>query len=290
MAAMEDGVRARTPLVLVHGVGLDHHLWDSTIAELAPGREVITFDLVGHGPGPHPPGPYSLDTFVEQLLAIVSGHPVVDLCGFSLGALISQAFAIAHGGRVRHLVLLGTVFQRTEDELRAIRERVAEVRAGGFPATVEAAIERWFSAEFSARAPEVVARIRATMEANDPSAYADAYGVFAVADTQLAPLVHSIGMPMLVIAGACDPRSTPAMSAALAAAVVDGRWAVVDGARHCFMVERPGVVAALIDGFLGPATLIDGFTGPAAAPTADTTAGRTAGTTAGRTAGTTARR
>lgn len=238
------------PLILIHGVGLDRRLWDSTIAALKPGRQVITYDLVGHGEGPHPPGPYSLRMFVDQLVEVADDHPCVDLCGFSLGALIVQAFAAAFPSRLRRLVLLGSVFQRTEEELRAIRKRVADVRAGGYVRTVDAAIDRWFSPSFAGAHPDVVAQVRATMSANDQRAYADAYAVFAVGDTEIAPLVPTIVAPTLTIAGGDDPRSTPAMSIALAAAVVDGRSVVIDGTRHCFMIERPGTVARLIDTFL----------------------------------------
>ncbi len=238
------------PLVLVHGVGLDRHLWDSTIASLSPTCQVITYDLVGHGRGPHLPGPYSLSTFVEQLVAVVDGTPQIDLCGFSLGALIAQAFAVNHPSRVRRLILLGSVFQRTEEELQAIRDRVAEVRAGGYARTVDLAIDRWFSAEFAASHPDVVARVRTTMDGNDVVAYANAYAVFAVGDTELAPHVAEITAPTLTIAGQDDPRSTPAMSQALAATVVDGRCAVIPGSRHCFMLEEPAAVASLIESFL----------------------------------------
>lgn len=240
-----------TPLVMVHGVGLDRHLWDSTIAALDPPGELIAYDLVGHGQGPHPEGPYSLATFVDQLVEVTAGLGRFDLCGFSLGALISQGFAVRFGERVRRLLLLGSVFQRTEAELQAIRDRVADVRAGGYAATVDAAIDRWFSPAFAAGHPDVVAAVRATMERNDTRAYADAYAVFATADTELAPVVGGITAPTLTIAGGDDPRSTPEMSRALAATVVDGRCAVIPGTRHCFMLERPDEVARLITGFLG---------------------------------------
>ncbi len=238
------------PLVMIHGVGLDRHLWDSTIAELSAPREIIAYDLVGHGAGPHPVGPYSLATFVEQLASRTTEYERIDLCGFSLGALIAEAFTLAHPPKVRRLVLLGSVFQRTEAELQAIRDRVADVRAGGYPQTIDLAIDRWFSPSFTAAHPEVVAQVRATMEANDVRAYAEAYGVFAVGDTELGPHIPRIAAPTLTIAGADDLRSTPDMSKALAATVIDGRYEVIPNTRHCFMLEQPVAVAQLIESFL----------------------------------------
>ena len=40
------------PLVLLHGVGLDHTLWDDLAPLLAPDFEVLRYDLLGHGAAP----------------------------------------------------------------------------------------------------------------------------------------------------------------------------------------------------------------------------------------------
>ena len=47
---------SRPPLVLVHGVGLDHTMWDLVVDDLAADRLVIRYDLLGHGRSPDPPG------------------------------------------------------------------------------------------------------------------------------------------------------------------------------------------------------------------------------------------
>jgi pimeloyl-ACP methyl ester carboxylesterase len=37
------------PLLLIHPLGLDHHIWDFCIEDFAKIRTVITYDLPGHG-------------------------------------------------------------------------------------------------------------------------------------------------------------------------------------------------------------------------------------------------
>ncbi|HEY0518090.1 MAG TPA: alpha/beta fold hydrolase, partial [Ilumatobacteraceae bacterium] len=196
---------AGVPLVLIHGVGLDHTMWRPLMSAM-PHRRTIAYDMLGHGNAPKPPGPYTLDMFVDQLTAIVDALDTdVDLVGFSMGALVAEGFAVGAGRRrLRHLILLNGVHDRSVDERRAIVERVAEVRADGFSATVEPALQRWFTPTFAAEHPSVVEAVRQRLLGNDARTYADAYEVFATADADLAPRVREIDVPTLVATGRDD--------------------------------------------------------------------------------------
>lgn len=237
-------------LVLVHGVGLDHMMWQPVVAAL-PHRRTITYDMIGHGTAGKPTGPYSLFTFVDQLSNIVDAiGGEVDLVGFSMGALVAEGFAMSSGGqRIRRMVLLNGVHHRSSAERRAITDRVAEVRAGGFEATVEPALQRWFTPEFRTEHPTEVTKVRQRLLANDVRAYADAYEVFALADAEVSGRVSEISAPTLVATGSDDQRSTPAMAAALAQALPSGRANVLPGLRHLTPIEAPAVVASMIDEF-----------------------------------------
>ena len=227
------------PIVLVHGVGLDRSMWDGVAARM-PGA--ITYDLLGHGV--HRDQRPSMPGFVAQL-AEVAPEGACDIVGFSLGALIAQEFALAFPARVRRLVLLNGVFRRTADERAAIVARVAAVRSGGYAANVDEAITRWLP---NGGGPAEA--VRGVMAGNDPAAYADAYEVFATADAALADRTQTIGAPTLVATGELDPRSTPSMAHALAAALPEARCVVLPGLRHLSPVEAPDVVAELIVDFL----------------------------------------
>jgi pimeloyl-ACP methyl ester carboxylesterase len=241
---------ATIPLVLIHGVGLDHMMWQRVVAAL-PHRRTITYDMIGHGRALKPAGPYSLSMFVDQLSGIVDAlGGEVDLVGFSMGALVAQGFASSAGGPgVHRMVLLNGVHLRSPAERQAIVDRVAEVRAGGFAATVEPALERWLTPEFRKDHPIEVAEVRRRLLDNDMRAYADAYEVFATADADVSSRVGEISSPTLVATGSDDQRSTPAMAAALAQSLPNGRSIVLRGLRHLSPIEAPGEVAALVDEF-----------------------------------------
>ncbi len=239
------------PVVLVHGVGLDHTMWLPVMAAL-PDRRTVAYDMVGHGNARTPPGPYTLDTFVDQLDAIVEVlDSDIDLVGFSMGALVALGLANSRtAGRIRKMVLLNAVNDRTDAERQAIIQRVAEVRAGLFATTVEPALQRWFTPAFVAAHPNAVAAVRRRLLGNDERAYADAYEVFATADADLARQVAEITVPTLVATGSDDQRSTPAMAVSLATALRRGRSTILPGLRHLTPIEAPELVAELIDQFI----------------------------------------
>lgn len=74
-------------LIFIHGVGLDLSMWEEQVEDLSKHFRVITYDMVGHGGSEHPPGPYSLSQFVEQLAELMN-HLRIErshIIGFSMG-------------------------------------------------------------------------------------------------------------------------------------------------------------------------------------------------------------
>jgi pimeloyl-ACP methyl ester carboxylesterase len=241
---------SEVPVVLIHGVGLDHSMWRSVMSALAH-RHTIAYDMIGHGCAAKPVGPYTLQTFVDQLMGIVDAlDQEVDLVGFSMGALVAQGCAMSSAGeRIRRMVLLNAVHDRTGDERRAILDRVDDVRTNGVVATVEPALQRWFTPAFAAEHPDVISSVRRRLLDNDPRAYADAYEVFATADADLRDQVGQIRQPTVVATGEDDQRSTPSMATTLAAALPNARSVILPGLRHLTPIEAPEVVATMIDEF-----------------------------------------
>jgi pimeloyl-ACP methyl ester carboxylesterase len=237
------------PLVFIHGVGLDHTMWDPVVRALRH-RRTVSYDMIGHGTAPKPAGPYALETFVRQLDTIVEAlASEVDLVGFSMGALVAQGYALRPDASIRRLVLLNGVHDRSESERKGIVDRVVEARAGGYASTIEPALRRWFTPQFTEGSPDVVAAVRERLERNDVRAYADAYEVFATADVELAGRMGAVTQPTLVVTGSEDQRSTPAMACALADAMPDARALIVPGLRHLTPLEAPDLIAKTIDDF-----------------------------------------
>src|SRR5262245_33217315 len=95
-------------LLLLHGLGCDHHTWDPVLPWLSRRFTVIAPDLFGHGQSDKPRGDYSVAGYaniVRDLLAVL-GIERVTVVGHSLGGGVAMQFAYQYPERTERLVLL----------------------------------------------------------------------------------------------------------------------------------------------------------------------------------------
>lgn len=115
-------------LLLLHGVGLSHSVWNDVIRGLAPGFRVIAPDLRGHGVSPNPTGSHFSFLELEGDLLRLLDEKGVDsayVVGLSGGALLALRLTLDHPERVRGLVMIsGAAY--TDTHTRSIAQRWAE--------------------------------------------------------------------------------------------------------------------------------------------------------------------
>lgn len=101
------------PIVLSHGWPLNSDAWDPQMQFLADaGFRVVAYDRRGHGRSDQPPGGYDMDTFADDLAAVMQALDLRDavLVGHSMGGGEVVRYVTRHGtDRVAKLVLLGAI-------------------------------------------------------------------------------------------------------------------------------------------------------------------------------------
>src|SRR5688572_23539635 len=102
----------RAPLiVLTHGAGADHHMFDPQVPVLARHHRVLTWDVRLHGASRPNAGPFTLALVLDDLLALLdhvgAGQTPIIALGQSMGGNVAQELAFRHPVRVRALVLIG---------------------------------------------------------------------------------------------------------------------------------------------------------------------------------------
>lgn len=237
-------------LVLLHGVGLDHTMWEPVVAllerELGSDVEILTPDLPGHGRRDRVAAGVGLADLAAGLIdEIPPGSHVV---GFSLGALIAQHLAVNRPDLVATLTSVSSVCRRTPPEREAVLARL-HMAETDFAGTVEASLRRWYDGADVAE--ELVQRTEAVLLANDRASFRACYRVFATADAEIGPELGRITQPALAVTGADDPGSTPAMTRRLAEAIPGCRAVVVPAARHMLPVQDPPALTEALTAFIG---------------------------------------
>jgi pimeloyl-ACP methyl ester carboxylesterase len=247
---------AGSPVVLLHGVGLDGAMWSPVVEQMAQQYRVIVPDMLGHGGSPIPAASASLSDYATQIVGLLRHLRIerAGVAGFSMGAMVAQRMAIDHPSSVSRVALVCAVHDRCVEAKLAVRTRALTTAIHGVAPSVPAALARWFTPAFAANHPEVVQAVKATLLGNDPVGYLRSYALFAQGDEELARDVGRIRAPALIVAAEDDPGSTPQMAEALHESIRGSQLVVVPGMRHMLPVEDPGLVARLLGEFFKEST------------------------------------
>ena len=148
-------INEKSPIVFIHGVGLNKEIWEPQI-NFFKNYNTLAYDLLGHGKTPLNKSELSFEDFSEQLLNLIDelNFDKIHLVGFSLGALIARHFSFKHNDRLKSLLIHASIYKRTEEQKRVIKNRF-EVAKTEKPASKHAALRRWLSEDFIKKKPEI---------------------------------------------------------------------------------------------------------------------------------------
>jgi pimeloyl-ACP methyl ester carboxylesterase len=122
-----------TPLVLVHGgFGLTS-VFGTLLDQWSVDRRVIAIELQGHGHTRDIERAFTFDGLGDDVGGLIDSLELgcVDLCGYSLGALVSFRTAIQHRDRLRRLVLVSMPVRRN-GWFPEVLEGMSHVSSAGF--------------------------------------------------------------------------------------------------------------------------------------------------------------
>lgn len=242
-------------MVLVHGLGMNHDMWQWQRPALEAVYCVVTFDLIGHGQTPPGAEPPSLGLFAKQVCDLLDHleRRRAAVVGFSLGGMIARRFAMDYPDRLWGLGILHSAHQRVGAEPEDVRKRVELVRSEGPQATVEVALKRWLTDDYRDSNPDETDMIRQWILANDKDVYPGNYQVLLDGVDELIAPDPPIGCSALVVTGTEDPGQTPAMAERIAAEISGSSLAILPGLRHMGFVEQPELYDKLLQDYLAKA-------------------------------------
>lgn len=121
---IKPGLSGKTPLIFLHGVYFDHHLWDSQVSQLTD-RMIIMVDMPLHGESREmSKTAWSLQDCADMLMEILDALRIdkVIAVGHSWGSMTILRAAHQHPGRFISIGLCNMPFQAaTEKQKRMFR-------------------------------------------------------------------------------------------------------------------------------------------------------------------------
>ena len=230
----------RLPLLLTHGFGSSAQMWAPNASALATERQVITWDMRGHGrsDSPSDQAEYTQAACLDDMTALldVCGASQAILGGLSLGGYLSLALWLDHPERVAALLLCDTGPGFRNDEARQkwndrALATAARLERDGLAALGEASrlpdSEHW-SVDGLAKA---------------------ARGMLTQHDGRVIDALPSIDVPALVVVGADDK---PFRGAAdyVTAKIPKAEQVVIPDAGHSCNLDQPEPFNARVSEFL----------------------------------------
>ena len=238
------------PLVFVHGVGLDHKMWNSQIKSFL-NFSTLTYDLLGHGKTNFEKENVTLNDFSNQLLSILDFLKIekINLVGFSLGSLIALDFASKFDKKINSLTLIGTTYKRTDEQRKMVIDRYNQAKLNK-PISKQA-LKRWFSDKYLNEHPETYDEFMQILNKNpnDHKNFLKSYNLFAnhVDDIEK---IKKINCRTLVMTGSNDPGSTPLMSRELSNDLANARFIEIPDGKHLCSIECADIVNKNINKFI----------------------------------------
>ena len=225
------------PVVFIHGVGLDHKMWDSQIKNFKE-YSTITYDLLGHGKTPYNKKELSLNDFSNQLNQLLKflKKDKINLIGFSLGSLIALDFASKFQNKLKSLTLIGTTYKRTLEQRALVVERFEQAKLNK-PISRQA-LKRWFTDEYLNNHPEIYDQFIKilTKDGEDHLNFLKAYKLFAYHQDDIN-LIKGIKTKALVMTGSGDSGSTVEMSKSLSNDLSNSSFIEINNGKHLCSIE-----------------------------------------------------
>jgi pimeloyl-ACP methyl ester carboxylesterase len=240
------GVRARGTLLLLHAFPLNARMWEPQLAFAQDGWRVIAPDLTAGN------ATTTMEDFAGSVVDVLDGLHIEDAVvgGCSMGGYLALALTRLAERYVRGLLLVDTRAQADTPEGIENRKKALQlVNDKGTPAIVEDMIPKLLGETTKRTRPEVVERVRAIGLANSKDAVVGMVrALMTRADS--TPLLSKIHVPTLIIVGAEDTITPPAMSEQMHAAIAGSQLVILDGVGHLSSVEDPARFNRTVSTFL----------------------------------------
>lgn len=230
-------------IVLLHGWGCDHTIWQATTDLLKEHFRVIAVDFAGFGQSNEPQEVWGVEEYTQSIEALLSSLGVVrpTLCGHSFGGRVSILYASRN--EVARVVLTDAAGVKPKRSLNYYRKVYTfKLLKRLLPLLVG-----------KTRATEIIERRRAKAGSSDYSQATPMMRAILskVVNEDLCHLMPKIKAPTLLFWGERDTATPLADAKRMEQLIPDAGLVTVAGAGHFSFLENTPLFLRVVESFLG---------------------------------------
>ena len=237
------------PNIFIHGVGLDNTMWLPQ-KKFFKNKNIIFYDLLNHGKTKRGYKNLNFKNFIQQLNQLLDYLNIkkFNLIGFSIGALIAQHFTSQYYNMVNKLIIIASVYKRSEEQIIKVKNRFRIALNG--ESISNDSIDRWFNPEYLERNPEVYNFFFNMLQKKKNEDFLPAYKLFVESDDYALDF-SNFKMHTLVMTGENEVGSTLKMSRLLKEEIKNSELYIIPKGKHMVTFEKADLVNLAISKFIG---------------------------------------
>ena len=235
------------PIVFIHGVGLTHEIWQPQL-DFFKNYSTLSYDILGHGKSSLTKENINFDDFSKQLIDLIDELKIdkIHLVGFSIGSLIARNFATKFNERLQSLILLGSIYKRSEQQQKIINERYDQAKKE--LKLSKQALKRWFTDKYLENNPDTYEKISSILSSNNMANFLKVYELFVKHKNDED--FEKININTLIMTGQYDVGSTIEMSQELSKIIKNSELKIIKDGKHLCGIECADDVNSSIKKFV----------------------------------------
>ena len=235
------------PIVFIHGVGLTYEIWQPQL-DFFKNYSNVSYDILGHGKSSLTKKNISFDDFSDQLIELINELKIdkIHLVGFSIGSLIARNFATKYNDRLQSLILLGSIYKRSEQQQEIVNQRFEQAKKE--LKLSRQALKRWFTDKYLENNPDTYEKISSILLGNNMVNFLKVYELFVKHKNDED--FEKINAKTLIMTGEHDIGSTIEMSKQLNNVIKDSELKIIKDGKHLCGIECADEVNLFIKKFI----------------------------------------
>jgi pimeloyl-ACP methyl ester carboxylesterase len=247
-----EGSSKNKPIIFIHGFPYDHTMWKEQIVALSDKYFCVAYDIRGLGESPAGDGQYTIESFVDDLEAIINNlnlnKPVI--CGLSMGGYISLRALERMQDKFSAAILCDTRSEADNNEGKLKRAAgIKRINSEGLAPFAKDFITNCFGEYFKQNKSNELNKIIEKSSSFNPIGVKGCL-LAMLSRTDTTQSLSKLNVPTLIICGEQDALTPPAVMKDMFHKIPNAEFVEIKNAGHMTPIENPEEVNKAIINFL----------------------------------------